>query len=411
MMNTQSIRIKIQMLLIFFLGFASGLPLTLSAGTLSAYLWDNGISFQSIGIFAGIGGLYSWKFLWAPFTDYLKIPILWRLGRRRSWIILSQIFLAILITALAFVSPNSNLLLFSLLIIGIVFASATQDIVIDAFRIESVSEENQGLAASVAAFGYRSAMLISAASVLYIAELYSWKTGYIFIATMILPGMLAVLLMREKVLHQEGKAISLPSLKPMMLDPIKDFMLNPKWLHILVFLLFYKIGDAFLGVMSTPFLLEMQFTKIELANILKIYGSVATLTGMFCGAYLIKITGYKRALIIGLILEMLSNLAFIGQYYAGHNISVLMLVIFIENFSGGVGSAAMLAYMGCLCSAEFTATQYALLSSIAAFARTNLSALSGYTVQHFGWLDFFIISAIMPLPALFLAFIIFNKRG
>lgn len=390
------------MLKVMGLGFASGLPLALTASTMTAYLQDNGVSLSSIGLFALVGVPYSFKFAWAPLLDQVKIPWLTEaLGRRKGWILLLQALLVVSIFQMGLIDVKQDIVLFAIISIMVSFLSASQDVVIDAMRIEMVDDEDQGAAAAASILGYRLGMLSSGAGALYVAHYYSWQKAYYAISVMMLLGMAVVLMCKER------KVVFVKAISPSMwiqqafIGPFSEFIKRDGWLGVLALIGFYKMSDAFAGAMTTPFLMEIGFNKQEIASVVKVYGLGATLLGFVAGGGLIKRLGYYRALFVGAVAQMLSNLVFVAQAIEGYDIAMLMVNISIENFASGLSGSALVAYISHCCSREFTATQYALFSAIAVMARTGFSAFSGSVVEACGWIMFFIGSSFLTLPALY----------
>ncbi|MEO5379117.1 MAG: AmpG family muropeptide MFS transporter [Magnetococcus sp. DMHC-6] len=387
---------KPRILAIGLLGFSSGLPLALTFGTLSLWLSEAGISKTSIGLFALTGAPYTFKFLWSPLVDQMPIPYLTqKLGRRRSWILTSQIGLLVSILALGDANPAFNPSLTALFAILTAFCSATQDISIDAYRVEILEKHQYGAGAAMIVLGYRLGMLVSGAGALYLASYWGWTTTYWMMACLVPIGMITTLLNPEPIsqiyqndlnplqqIHPSKRWIS--SLKKAVVDPFTDFIRRPGWLLILSFILLYKFGDALAGVMNNPFFIEIGFTKIEIANISKAFGMVSSIVGSFIGGIMISRIGIYKTLLICGILQMLSNLMFVLQAMVGHHVTLLALTIALENLSGGMGSAAFVAYLSSLCNLAYTATQYALLSSS----------------EHLPWTLFFLLTTLAALPGL-----------
>lgn len=396
-------------LAILFLGFASGLPLSLTLSTLSAWLTGEGISKSAIGLFSGVTIAYSLKFLWSPLVDNIPIPWLTRyFGRRRSWLFFTQTLLAISIFKLGSLTPSESPWLVGLWALCVAFTSATQDIILDAYRVELLKDEQQGDGSGAYIIGYRIGMLVSSAGALYLAQYYSWFVAYSAMAALVLVGSISAFFLGESKAsknHQYTKNFG-KWIKHSVVAPFIDFMQKPSWLLILLFVLFYKFGDAFAGLMTTPFLLEMGFSYVEIADVVKFYGFFATIIGAFIGGAIASRVPILAALLLCGVLQMVSNLLFLWQLNAGHDTLVLAAVISMENLAGGMGTAAFVAYISQLCNKEFTATQYALLSSLSAVGRTLLATSSGVTVDFLGWANFFLISTVIALPGLVLLVIL-----
>jgi PAT family beta-lactamase induction signal transducer AmpG len=384
------------------MGFASGLPLALTFGTLSFWLSEVGVSRTSIGLFALVGISYSLKFLWSPAIDRMPIPFLtaW-LGRRRGWALTIQPLLALAILTLGLTNPSSNPGLTALAAVVVAFLSASQDIVIDAYRIELLRPEEQGAGAAATQWGYRFGMLAASAGALYAASFGGWSFAYAMMAALMVVGMAAVWFTPEP----GGIRVfePLPGQSTLSrIDPFADMLGRRGALAILCFVVLYKFGDALAATMSNPLYVSLGFTKVEVANIGKAYGFVANLAGLAAGGIVVLRLGVMRALLVCGILQMLSNLMYVLQAWVGHDISTLALTIGVENFTGGMGSAAFVAYLSGLCNLAFTATQYALLTSLAAVGRTTLSASGGALADALGWTPFFVLATAACLPGLLL---------
>jgi PAT family beta-lactamase induction signal transducer AmpG len=399
-----------RMLAVLFMGFSSGLPLPLTFGTLSFWLAETGISRTSIGLCALIGISYSFKFLWSPFIDRLPLPWITRgLGRRRGWALALQTLLAIAILALGFTDPRSDPGLVALCAVIVAFLSASQDIVIDAYRIELLKPEEQGAGAAATQWGYRFGMIASSAGALFIAEFGGWSVAFAVMAALMGVGMLTVWLTPEPV-HSVAALAPMPGdtaaqrivawIERAVIAPFADFMTRPGWVAILVFVVLYKFGDALAGVMANPFYVAMGFTKLEVASISKVFGVAATLAGLAAGGIIVYRVGLYQALLACGVLQAISNLMYALQSVVGHDVAMLTVTIGIENFTGGMGSAAFVAYLSSLCNVAFTATQYALLSSLATVGRTTLSASGGWLSDQLDWVTFFVLTTAAAIPGI-----------
>jgi PAT family beta-lactamase induction signal transducer AmpG len=404
-MKINSIKSFIQPIFIkiLALGFASGLPRALTASTLAAYLQDYGISLSAIGLFSLVAIPYSIKFFWSPLLDQFSAPFIFKkLGHRKGWISLINLLIVLTIFSMGAINPADNIYTLALSALLLAFLSASLDIVIDAFRIELLSDEDQGTGAAAAVFGYRLGMLASGAGALYIAHFYDWKLCFEVMSYLMIIGIIATMLCREK---PHKKPIIFHSLsswsKNAFISPLLDFIKRPHAADILLLIVFYKMSDAFAGTLTTPFLMNIGFNKQEIATIVKVYGFAATVIGFFIGGQFIKSLGYNRALFWGVILQMISNLVFVIQANAGHDELVLTLAISVENMASGISSAALVAYISTLCNKSFTATQYALFSALAVTASTVLSSPAGYVAEYTGWITFFVISSILSLPSIY----------
>ena len=394
---------------IFFMGFSSGLPLALTGATLAVWMAESGVSLTKIGFFVLVGISYNLKFLWSPLMDRGRIPWLTgRLGRRRSWALVTQMALMVALVGLGHSDPAADLEKTALLAVLVAFFSASQDIVIDAFRIDLLAEHEQGAGAASTQLGYRGGLLVAGAGALYAASYGGWAFAYAVMAGFMVVGMVAVLMTREpedngrSVLERAETSFS-QQLQDAVVAPFADFMgRHGKWMVILVFILFYKFGDAVAGVMASPFYVAMDFTKIEIADVSKIFGVAATVVGIAVGGAVVYRLGIFRALLLCGILQALSNLMFVYQATVGHDVGLLMVTIGLENLTGGMGSAAFVAYLSSLCSHAFSATQYALLSSVMALGRTVMASGGGWAAQELGWVTFFLGSTFAAVPGLLL---------
>ena len=398
-----------RLIIVFFMGFASGLPFLLAGATLSIWLTEVGVSLTAIGLFTLVGTPYNLKYIWAPFIDRLQIPVLSHLlGRRRSWMVLIQLCLMISIIALGLSNPQAGPALTAFFALAVAFFSASQDIVIDAYRIEILDEEQQGAGAAMTQAGYRFGLLASGAGSLYLATEIQWSLVYGIMAGLVLVGLITSLFapvpkaekrINELIDNQDNW------FRVTIVDPFLEFFqrnnLGSAFL-ILAFILLYKFGDAFAGVMANPFYIKIGFTKIEIANVSKIFGVFSTLLGVFVGGLFVKRFGILKSLFYCGILQMLSNLMFAAQAAIGPQVGFLVLTIGIENLSGGMGSAAFVAYLSMLCNTTYTGTQYALFTSFMAFVRTWLSSISGWVADHTDWVTFFVSSTFVALPGLLL---------
>ena len=393
------------------MGFSSGLPLALTFATLSFRLAEIGVSRTAIGLFALVGVPYSVKFLWSPLIDRLPIPLLTaHLGRRRGWALAIQPLLALAILGLGIADPRSAAGLTAVLALAVAFLSASQDIVIDAYRIELLRPEEQGAGAAATQWGYRFGMLAASAGALYAASFGGWRFAYGLMAALMVIGMATVWFtpepdgaaLPERLPGQTAAARVAAWLRRAVAAPFSDMLKREGALTILIFVVLYKFGDALAATMSNPLYVSLGFTKVELANIAKVYGFAASLAGLALGGVVVLRLGVMRALLVCGVLQMLSNLMYAVQVEAGHSLVALALTIGVENLTGGMGSAAFVAYLSGLCNIEFTATQYALLSSLAAVGRTTLSASGGALADALGWIPFFVLATAACLPGLML---------
>jgi PAT family beta-lactamase induction signal transducer AmpG len=389
------------------MGFSSGLPLALSGATLSYWLSKVGVSKTDIGLFALVGLAYNFKFLWAPLFDSVAVPwIGYSLGRRRAWGILSQVGLIAALLATGASDPAINPFNTALCAVMIAFFSASQDIVIDAYRVEILDERRQGAGAAVTQYGYRIGMLASGAGALYLAEVMDWFGVYAVMAGLVALGIVVFLISPEpaRAVVQPSKTNLSPAgrLREAVIEPLADFSRHQGWIVILAFVVLFKLGDALAGNMATPFYVAMGFSGPEIASITKVFGIAATSVGIFFGGLLVARMPLPRALLIAGVLQLMSNWIFAAQAVVGHDLGFLALTIFVENFTSGIGSAAFVAYLSSLCTLKYTATHYALLSSFATFGRTLLSSPAGWLADHLDWVTFFLMTSVAALPGLLL---------
>lgn len=393
-------------LAILCLGFASGLPLALTASTLSVWLAETGVDKTAIGLFASVTTPYALKFLWSPFIDGTHLPFFSALGRRRGWLVATELALMFALIWLGMTHPGEHPWMTALAALMVSFLSATQDIVIDAYRVELLSAEEQGAGSAAAVLGYRFGMIASSAGALYLAAYTGWFTTYAAMAGLLVIGMASAWWAGEPSQasgsgdRELGQKNVRGWLNEHIVAPFTDFMQRESWLAILLFILLYKLADAFMGMMTNPFLLEIGFSKQDIASVVKVYGLAATIAGSFIGGAMIVRLGIMRALWICGIAHAITNLMFVVQAWVGADIGVLALGITLENVSGGMGTAAFVAYISALTNVRFTATQYALLSSFASFGRTWLSTPAGWVAKLLGWEMFFFFAATLAIPGL-----------
>jgi PAT family beta-lactamase induction signal transducer AmpG len=399
-------------LIIFALGISSGLPFALISSTLKALLVDAGFTIKTIGFLSLATLPYSLKFLIAPFIDSLPIPFLTKkIGHRKSWIIFSQLLLAIFIFLLGIFGIESSLMAITIFAFLVAISSSAQDIVIDGYRIELINKNDQGLATSFYVYGYRIGILISGSLALFLADKISWTLVYLIMSLFMASCMIATVLAKETRTNWKNKKTNfLEWFKNFVLDPFYNFSENKGWYLILLFIISFKLADAFAGNLTAPFLLEIGYSKTELAGILKTFGLFATLLGVFFGGVFTKKFNILPTLWLATIIQGLSNLSFAYLAKIGYNIDLLYVVVFIENFSGGIGDAVFVAYLSSICNLNFSATQYALLSSLASFARGILSSSAGIYAEYFGWFKFFIFSGLLAIPGILFLLILTIKK-
>lgn len=392
-----------RILVVFMLGFSSGLPIALVGGTLQAWFKTSGASIILIGFTTLIGQPYSYKYLWAPLLD--KYSPTSFLDKRRSWMLAMQILIIGLIICMALFNPEAVLQIYKLhvpvlFLLGILLStcSATQDIAIDAYRIEILKHDERGLGSALAIEGYRIAMIASGGFALILADKFGWQTTYLCMAGLMLVGILASAIAPPIPRTEKVTA----SLKTLIITSFKDFLLRKKAWLILLLIILYKLGDAFSHALSSTFLLDLGFSLTEVGMINKVLGVIATLVGVFVGGIFMTKVGLYRALLFFGILAGVTNLSFMLLALVGKNFDLACGAVFIENLCAGMGTAAFVALLMSLCNKDYTATQFALLSSLATLGRIYVGPISGYIVQASGWAIFYGFSAIAAIPGLLL---------
>ncbi len=391
-------------LVIFLMGFSSGLPLLLGFSTLSFWLREADITLAAIGGLLTVSTPYSLKFLWAPLLDHLRLPLLTRrLGLRRGWLLLIQLLLIGAIALVGQGDPADSLGFLALAALLMAFLSASQDIVIDAYRIEILAEHEQGAGAAMTQAGYRVGLLAAGAGALALADFIAWSWVYAVMAALVGVGILGTLLGDEPVERRPAPPQRPAAwLRHATLEPLADLATRRGWLAILAFVLLYKYGDAVAGAMANPFYVDLGFSGVEIASVTKVFGVAMTMVGVFAGGLLVARFGILPALAVGGVLQAGTNLIFAWLATRGHDLGALTLAVGADNLTGGLGSAAFVAYLSSLCNLAFTATQYALLSSLMALGRTVLAASSGWLAEQFGWPGFFIATTLLAVPGLLL---------
>ena len=385
-----------RMLVAALMGFASGLPLLLTITLLQAWLTEAGVSLGEIGLFALIGIPYTVKFLWAPFMDRYVPPLL---GRRRGWLFILQLLLAVSIIGLGQTDPHRNLMLVAVFALLVALFSAMQDTVIDAYRRESLADDEQGLGASLYVWGYRVGMLIASGGGLILAQYSGFSMTYAIMALLMLPAIATTVFAPEPTNHHPVP----PNLRVAVVGPFVEFFTQRRnAVLILLFILLYKLGDTLATTMTTPFYLELGYSKADIGAVVKLFGFWATVLGGVAGGVGILRIGQYRALWLFGLLQALSTAGFAWLVHTGPVLGWLAVVIAFENFTGGMGTAAFIGFMANLTNKEFTATQYALLTSLMGVPRTLLAASTGYMASSLGWVSFFIICALLAIPGLWL---------
>ncbi|NMM18485.1 MAG: AmpG family muropeptide MFS transporter [Rhodoferax sp.] len=402
------------------LGFSAGLPLLLVLGTLSFWLREAGIDRTTIGYLSWVGLAYAFKWVWAPLVDRMPIPLLTRwLGRRRSWLLLAQLAVMLGLIAMSFNDPKLALQPVVWGALAVAFGSATQDIALDAFRIESADVDRQAALAAAYQTGYRLAMIWAGAGVLWLAaraevagltsyQHGAWQTAYLVMAASMSLGMLTVLLSPEPLRRPMPVAKNAVEwLHGALVEPFSDFLhrYGKQALLILALIAIYRISDVVMGIMANPFYVDMGYTKDEVAAVTKIYGVIMTLVGAFVGGVLSMRLGVMRVLMLGAVLSAASNLLFAWLGSQGHDVTALIFVISADNLSSGIASAAFIAYLSSLTNLNYSATQYAIFSSVMLLAPKFLAGYSGRYVDAFGYQYFFVATAMLGVPVLLLVWL------
>jgi MFS transporter, PAT family, beta-lactamase induction signal transducer AmpG len=419
--ETLAVYLRPRVLIVLFLGFSAGLPLALSGSTLQIWMTQSGVDIKTIGLFAAVGTPYTIKFLWAPLVDALDVPVLAdRLGRRRAWLLVSQLGLGLAIILLGLCDPAAAPWLVALAALLVATASATQDIVIDAFRVESLPESEQaaGMASYVAA--YRIGMLVSTAGALFLVTQFenfgfgknaAWTAGYVVMAACVAVGIVTTLVATEPAKSARASAEHAAHARE---NPVvrvartafaafTEFLTRDAAIVVLVFVVLFKFTDALSGTMTAPFVIKIGFSRDEYAAIVKGVGLAATLIGGFAGGFVARAFPLATSLWIGGILQAVANLGFSWQASVGADLMALTVAITLENFTSAIGTVIFVAYLSALCNNPLhTATQYALLTALAAVGRTYLSLGAGYIADATGWPWFFALCAAAAIPSLVL---------
>lgn len=427
-----------------FLGFSAGLPLLLVLGTLSFWLSEAGIARATIGHLSWVGLAYGFKFLWSPLVDRLPLPLLTaRLGRRRAWLLLSQVCIALALLGMANTDPVVNLTHTVFFALAVAVASATQDIALDAYRIEAVETEKQGAMAASYQAGYRIAMITAGAGALWIAasvdpsethyDFRPWQLAYSVMAALMAVGIMTTLIIREPVrevpretdlretqARDKATALGLSGglltaaawFYSAVLSPFIDFIERYKWQAVLMLALIavYRISDVVMGVMSNPFYQEMGFTKDEVATVSKVYGVIMTITGAALGGLLTMRLGVMRTLFLGAVLSAATNLLFVWLAGRGHDMGALVFTVSADNLSAGIASSAFVAYLSGLVNQAYSATQYALFTSVMLLLPKFIAGFSGEFVDAYGWAHFFTGTALVGVPVLLLIWLVARSR-
>ncbi len=399
------------------LGFSAGLPLLLVLGTLSFWLREAGVDRTTIGYLSWVGLAYAFKWVWSPLVDRMPLPLLTRwLGRRRGWLLFAQMLIVAGLCGMAFNDPRVSLTPLVWCALAVAFGSATQDIALDAYRIESADTDRQAALAATYQTGYRLAMIWAGAGVLWLAaraevagtagyQSGAWQVAYLAMAASMAVGMLTVLLSPEPVPRPLAPARNAAEwLRGALVEPFADFLGRYRWQALLVLglIAIYRISDVVMGIMANPFYVDMGFTKDEVAAVTKVYGVIMTLAGAFLGGALAMRWGVMRVLMLGAALSAATNLLFAWLATRGHDVNALVWVVSADNLAGGIASAAFIAYLSGLTNVQYSATQYALFSSMMLLAPKWLAGFSGAFVDAHGYVSFFQATALLGLPVLVL---------
>ncbi|MDP1664401.1 MAG: AmpG family muropeptide MFS transporter [Methylobacter sp.] len=411
-----------------FLGFSAGLPFLLVFSTLSAWLRDEGVERSVIGFFSWIGVTYSIKVFWAPVIDRLPLPLLTKfLGKRRSWMLLAQLGIVVGLFGMGSSDSHNQLQQIALFAVWVAFCSATQDVVIDAYRIESVNPEYQGAMAATYVLGYRIALLMAGAGAFYIADYASWKIAYFVMAAAMSVGLITTLCIKEpEHKHFDGRLRENVAVKPQniwrrLLTSFVDAVLNPfveffarngrVGLLILMLIAVYKMSDITMGVMANPFYLDLGFSKKDIADISKVFGFFMTIAGAAMGGVLVVRYGIMRPLLLGAVMVAATNLLFAVLAVSEPSLLLLSGVISADNLSGGIATSVFIAYLSSLTSTAYTATQYALFSSLMTLPAQLLGGFSGIVVDSYGYTVFFIYASTVGLPAIVLVLLLMRYQN
>ncbi|MCG3171046.1 MAG: Protein AmpG [Pseudomonadales bacterium] len=410
-----------------WLGCSAGLPFLLIGPTLSGWQRDVGVERSLIGFFSWIGIVYSVKVLWAPVVDRLALPLFTRLlGKRRGWMLAAQITIAVGLVGMALADPVADLVLVAALALLVALGSATQDITIDAYRIEAMDPEFQGAMAAAYVFGYRVALLVAGAGAFYIAEGASWASAYLVMAVLMGAGMLTTLLLGEPEHRADASAAAIEArveqalgarerrgaagrllafLSDAVVAPFVDFFTRNGREALLILLLIsvYKLSDITMGVMANPFYLDLGFSKTDIADVTKVFGFLMTITGAALGGVLVARFGIARPLLLGAVLVAVTNLLFAALAVLEPDLALLAVVVSADNLSGGIAAAVFIAYLSSLTNTAYTATQYALFSSLMTLPAKVLGGFSGVVVDAHGYMAFFLYAGLLGIPAIVLS--------
>ncbi|MEN9898232.1 MAG: hypothetical protein RLZZ66_1881 [Pseudomonadota bacterium] len=407
--NAFAVYIQPRVLSMIALGFSAGLPYLLVFSTLSAWLRDEGVERSVIGFFSWVSVTYSVKIFWSPVVDKVRLPVLTQLlGQRRSWMLVAQLGIMAGLIGMASTDSQTQLTIIAACAVLVAFCSATQDVSIDAFRIESTQLNYQGAMAATYVLGYRLALLVAGAGSFYIAEFYNWHISYYVMAALMSLGVVTTLCLPAPIVEHSIAAISKASfinqVRDAVIHPFTDFFSRQgslAWI-ILLLIAIYKMSDVTMGVMANPFYLDLGFNKKDIAEIGKVFGFLMTIAGAALGGVFVARYGVMRPLFFGAIATASTNLLFAFMANTPPSLTILASVISADNLSGGFATAVFIAYLSGLTSSGHTATQYALFSSLMTFPAQLLGGFSGLIVDRFGYIDFFVYASLIGLPAVFL---------
>ena len=390
-------------LIILLMGFASGMPFLLTGATLTYWMSRTDVNLTTIGLFALVGTPYAFKFAWAPLVDQMPLPVLDRwLGRRRSWMLLAQVGILVSVVLLAWSDPAHTPWFTAAAAVLVAFFSATQDIAVDAYRIEILRDEEQGAGSATTQLGYRIALWIVDAMSLLLPSLLPWPVVISLIALLIVIGMVTVFYAGEPKVERPALDSTEAWVKQAVVRPFVEFLAYRGWFVILLFALLYKYGDALGGTMARPFFNQMGFSGPEIFGVTKSFGVAATIFGGLAGGIVVARYGLFKALLVAGILQAITNLLFAWVAVEPRDLVVLTLAISADNFTGALGGVAFIGYLSSLCTAGMAGTQYALLTSLMAFGRTTMSAGGGWLAAQMGWVEFWIATTLIAIPGLLL---------
>ncbi|MDA9163764.1 MFS transporter [Rickettsiaceae bacterium] len=397
---------------IFILGIFSGMPLAIIYTTLSGWMSVLKVDIAIVTAVAFTRWFYSLKFIWAPFVDSFKIPILHKIGQRKSWMCFASSIIAVIIFLYGKCSPEISIIPLYLLTVVLAFVSATLDIVIDAFRIDMIERDKQSIASANAVLGYLFGGMISGAGAFLFAEDYGWEMVFTFLASLYILGILFMLTLREpKVARDRLSKVTLHSWKKITIDPFRDFLKRDGAIVVLLAVIFYKLGDAMLGVVSSPFYVDLGFSLKEIGSVVKLIGFIPMVAGSYIGGYIMYRFGHFKGLMIGGIAQSITNLSFVWLNHMGYDVNALMIAISIENIASGMGNAALVGYLSYLCNKQFSATQYALLSSASGLFSHSIVGFGGVIAKNLGWDLYFIMTIVLAIPGLVLLVCVNKKYG